>query len=157
MEQLKTHISDESFRAFQENRLSASELKEILEHTSHCTFCADRLAKSFEEASLYRAPKNFKEAILTKTEPPVQAPKFPGLTMRQQLFFYSTKICVAMGIVLFILFTLPVNENFNKPVLPERQKPSVTEQLNNSLNQAAYSINEKMNEFLSYYFIKEEY
>lgn len=107
MEQLKLHISEEDLRLFHQNRLSDEEVDTLLAHTAHCTFCADRLAKSFEDAGLYRAPDNFKEAVLTKVEELPQTPALPSLSRRKQWFFYSGKICAAMGLALLMLFALP--------------------------------------------------
>lgn len=165
MEQLKLHISDEDFRLFHENRLSDEETDALLTHTAHCTFCADRLAKSFEDAGLYRAPDNFKEAVLTKTEKLSQTPALPVFSKRQQWFFYSAKICAAMGLALFVLFSLP-NMSFTESTLSASDEtadtftvpePSFTERLNTSLNSAAASVNEQMNTFLYYNPLEEEH
>lgn len=162
MEQLKLHISEEDFRRFQENKLSEKEMEDLLSHVAFCTFCAGRLAERFEAAGLYRAPKNFKETVLAKAENLPAAPSLPAFSKRQQLFFYSARICVAMGIALFVLFALPEHMPSLKPeisldaALPAREEPSLTERLNQILDSAATHVNEKMSELLSYHPLKEE-
>lgn len=159
MEQLNPHISDKDLKLFHANKLSAEEIEALLSHTARCTFCADRLAGSFEDAGLYKAPKNFKEAVLAKAEAQPHMPALTSFSRRQQWFFYSAKICAATGLALLTLFALP-NMNFEEATAPpafSKQNPSFTEKLNTSLNTAAASVNEQMNLFITYNPIKEEH
>lgn len=162
MEQLKLHISEEDFHRFQENKLSVKELENLLSHAASCTFCAGRLAESFEKSGLYRAPNNFSEAVLSKTKTMAPAPLLPVFSRKQQFCFYSAKICAAMAIALAVLFTLPDPVPSMKPAiswdvpLPARTEPSLAEKISDALNSAASNVNETMNAFISYHPLKEE-
>lgn len=160
MNHLKLHVSEEDIQGFHKNTLSPAESDALLTHTAHCSFCADRLAKSFEEQSFYRAPANLKEEILAKTQGLSMEPALSSFSKRLQWLFYSAKICAAMGLALFLLFSLPQADFAASPhkTAPDlaAEEPSFTEKLNQSLNQAAANINNQMNLFTSYYPIEED-
>ncbi|MFW5632503.1 MAG: hypothetical protein ACOCMZ_05130 [Acetivibrio ethanolgignens] len=52
MDTLKLHISEEEIKKFHASQLSSEDLIQLLSHTSHCTWCADRLARETDEAGL---------------------------------------------------------------------------------------------------------
>lgn len=161
MDTLKLHISEEEIQKFHTGQLSSEELIQLLSHTSHCTWCADRLAAEMEETSLYRAPKNFKEAILQKTESFSMDSTLSFKARKRQWIFYSTKICAAALIALLLLFSLPA-QDFSAEMPPieinyqEALPLNFTEKINNTLNSTASNLNQKMNQIFLKQPIKEE-
>lgn len=155
MQELKTHISEEEIKKFHTHELSLEEFRQVLEHTSDCTFCAKRLADSIEAARPYRAPANFKEAVLQRVNAGSKEPQLSFAARKKQYLFYSTKVCAAAALALLFLFSLPAQE----PTAASREqllKPALTEQLNTVLNSTASSLNEKINYFFLNQPLKEE-
>lgn len=145
------HINKELLDRFHDNKLTGNETISLLDHISKCTYCADVFASSFQNKRLLHTPANLRESILLKTQ---DMRVFP----RRQLFFYSLRVCAAMCGALFILFSAAnggpgIKEQITIPQKAvsqsQQQSPSFMEELNNSLNQLAVRINERMNDFVT--------
>lgn len=137
------HITQEILYQYHHNQLSSTDTITFLDHVSQCTYCADKLAASFEQEMLIAAPRNLKERVLIEAERTKSAPA------KKQFFFYSLRVCTAMCGALFLLFT-----SFTSSALPdlETQTNSVSssffEEVDSSLNNITQQINEKMNSFV---------
>ncbi len=162
------HITKEMLKAFHEKRLKSKEQQCLLEHISHCTYCASMFASSFTEETLLTAPRTIKEEVFAQVEKLRPSPK-------RQLFFYSLRVSAAMCGALLILFattripdTIAPNFISNHSIsetvdsisdtedsisdtanLSFTKEPGLLEGLNLSLNKLTYQIDEKMNSFVS--------
>ncbi|MEG1458947.1 MAG: hypothetical protein RSB37_03410 [Acetivibrio sp.] len=138
------HIDSQTLKKFHSHQLGESASLALLEHVSQCTYCAALFAESFHDEMLVAPPRNLKEQIL------IEVSRTKPLSPKSQLFFYSLRVCAGMCGALFLLFT----SFWNKPVLSYPiEKPSVSfdflENVNTSLSDFTFQINETMNSFVT--------
>lgn len=140
------HTNKEQLHNYHTNQLSVEETNALLEHISQCTYCADLFAASFlEENRIISAPKNLKEGIL------VEVNNAKEHSSKRQLFFYSFRVCTAMCGALFLLFSsFWSNETISSPQkYSHTVSSSFLDNMNKSMNEITYQINDKMNTFMS--------
>lgn len=135
------HIDQEIMGKFLNGQATREEKIEILTHASSCEFCSERLMLLSEKKEPIAMPRNLKESILTGTERVI--PKSP----KKQFWFYSMKVCAAMGAALIILFASSVGEHTVREsprpnVQTEMPKPkrSLTEKLGGAVDRLTWKI-----------------
>ena len=57
------HISKEQWDAFFSGTMTQEDTLSLLEHTSHCTYCADCMADVFPESKMLLPPKGLRHEI----------------------------------------------------------------------------------------------
>lgn len=159
MNNLNLHVTKEQLEQFHTNQLSLEETTDLMQHISQCTYCADRLAESFESHTIH-APANLKEEILIKAEKKIQLnTPLQKISAQKQFFLYSTKVCAAMCGALVLLFTSSFQSTQNiemksKVPLPIEQeqtyspKESILSSINSSLNQFTVTMNGHINSIM---------
>lgn len=147
----RSHITEKIWIAITEDTISQDDFMQILEHTSECTWCAERLAEALmQEDAASEPPSYLPEQILERTKQlDVQA----TVTIRQtskklQLFLYSLKVGAAVA---FSLLILGVTANFQDVSFTQLEMPAAEQEEKETVlkkvSQAADSATEKMNEF----------
>ncbi|MFA9465197.1 MAG: hypothetical protein ACERKN_13015 [Velocimicrobium sp.] len=139
------HINKKLLNQYHANELTTDETSQLLEHISHCTYCADLFAESFSEYNrILPAPKNLKESIL------FQVSKNKEATTHRQFFFYSLRVCTAMCGALFLLFSSFWNPStiLPTPVYTQSYSETFLNHMNDSMNEFTEQVNDKMNRFI---------
>lgn len=135
------HINEEMMAKFLSGQATQEEEIEILTHASSCEFCSERLALFTQERQPIAMPRNLKESILTGTE------RIILRSPRKQIWFYSVKVCAAMGAALVILFATSFGEPKGREVPRQnvqtempRPKKSLTEKLGGAVDRLTWKI-----------------
>lgn len=148
MEQKEKHLTQEALEAFHNNQLDKDSYLQLLEHTSHCTYCADLFAASFHQARQLSAPPQLKENILLKaSRTRILKPVLPwNVQKNRQLFFYSLKVCAAMCGALMIMVS-SMNVSYDRQ--DSAPVHSILEDINSSMRGISDKMNQQMNSFIT--------
>lgn len=95
------HITDQEILAYYSHTLRSDEELALLNHTAQCSYCAGRLASSFPEEELITPPPDLQQQILQSAHRMVSAKR----NQKRELFFYSARVIVAMGMTLVLLIS----------------------------------------------------
>lgn len=92
---MNEHLSDETLKALQQNRLSIDEKLDVLSHISTCEDCAARFSARFQE--LIPPPPDLEQGILNKIHQTQKS--------SPSLFLYSLRVTIAACIAITLLFS----------------------------------------------------
>lgn len=118
------HIQKKSMEIFEQNeKMSASEMIDFLEHLEQCDFCLEQMLKEEENSSpVITAPAYLSEEILEKAASfDVQTPKIIRTASRRtELFHYRLRTAAGVAAALALLFLSGHVEFTPRPVPAEQ-------------------------------------
>ena len=104
------HLSEQDFEAWEQGKLSGTQMEEFLTHTANCPHCGDawfaymsRHAEALPEPPAYLA-----QEITERVHQPdvVIAQKARTTSKKVQLLLYSLKVGVALAASIYMLFAM---------------------------------------------------
>lgn len=95
------HISKEQWDAFFSGTMTQEDTLSLLEHTSHCTYCADCMADVFPESKMLLPPKGLRYEIeqnCTKQKLSIQK--------KWEFFAYASRVTAGVMLSILLLFQI---------------------------------------------------
>lgn len=113
------HLTDQEIHSYYKNTLTQEKNRQLLEHTSHCTHCAGRLADLFPEEQLLSPPAGTRQQIFqTIQKESASEERKKG---KQDFLIYTTKILFAVSTAVFLIFSGGISAQNS---LPNTRNPS---------------------------------
>ncbi len=96
------HLTEEILNKFHTNSLNDNESVKLLEHISHCDFCAEKFSNSFNSINTLKMPPDFKQSIIKKSKFIKRA---NASSPKLFLLKYSLRVCASMAGALIIIYS----------------------------------------------------
>ena len=104
------HLSEQDFEAWEQGKLSGTQMEEFLTHTANCPHCGDAwfAYMSRHTEALPEPPVYLAQEITERVHQPdvVIAQKARTTSKKVQLFLYSLKVGVALAASIYMLFAM---------------------------------------------------
>lgn len=145
---IKEHISEQVWKSVGDDSVDLDTYMEVLEHTSSCMYCADKLAcyMEGEQTQILEPPAYLEDEIRNRvSQTKVQvAEQVKRTSNKVQLMLYGFKVGFAVAVSIFMIAVMPVFQNTEFIQVPQKDLNEKTfiEQLNENTN----AITQKMNE-----------
>ena len=158
-----THITEQEWVGFWQQQLGEEEQSELLAHVCDCEQCSFKMANGIPKEWQLTAPAYLKKETVQYVRQRTRLQRF--FDRRQlQLFTYSLKVGVAMAAALLLVLQMELpTASLSEQTTGEKWEESATLQeenedfsITNFLNKGTHYINQKLNNFSSSFFDKED-